>query len=401
VLIAVALGLLATVLAPASATAAAPVCTLLKLTKPRDVANPAVSQTVTCTDADGDALSYALQGTAGTPSNGTFSLAGATVTYTPPTPSFAGLDYQTLEVSDGGPPVWVDVEVFISRSALDTTVSGPTTVTAGTTAAYAVTANSGAHSQDSELLDGFVQTTANSNDGVAYAGSTVSCAPGGSASLYVSCNDFATVPAGGSVQYTVSFSFGAAAVGKTFHFTFATSSPLATQTSQNLVVTVVAASGAGGNGGAGGGGGAAGGAGGAAGGGGAGPGAPGPAADTTPPTMGAITAASSITGKALLRFGYAGRVTGLTSGDSVVEQLEVAPRIAARIGLKAKARVVIGRGAANAQGVARVVVKLTAKAKAAVRRKQVKSVAATLVIKATDGAGNTTVRRKPVSIKLR
>jgi hypothetical protein len=382
---------------PSSAAAAAPECTLPELKKKRDTTNPSVSRDLSCTDADGDTLTYTLDDPVGWDANGTFDIAGTTVTFTPDDSEFAGRDFQEIVVSDGENSTYVYPEVFIFRSETTTTATGPTTVTAGTNATYTVTGANSAQSQDAELLDGFVQTSASSIDGVSYVGSSAACAPGGVASLYVQCDEFGTAPVGGTAQYTITFSFGPAAVGKTFEFTFQTRSPSATSTFQDLTIHVVAPTGSGGgDGGAGGGGTGGGGTGGTGGGSTTTP-------DTTPPAVGSIKGASTLAAATLIKSGYASTLTGLTPGDKVAERLELSRSVARGIGVAAAKPVVIGRGAAvaNAQGVAKVNVKLTRKAKAALRKAKKRSVKATLVITVTDAAGNATVRRKPVSIKLK
>jgi hypothetical protein len=253
---------------------------------------------------------------------------------------------------------------------------------------------SSAQSQESELLDAFTQTTANSSDGVGYVGSSAACDPGGSASLYVACDDFATVAPGASAQYTITFSFGAAAVGKTFEFTFATSSPTATSTFRTLTIQVVAPTGTGGGDG---------GAGGGSGGGGTGGGGTTTAPDTTPPVVSPVKGASTVAAATLITSGYVSTLSGLIPGDKVAQRLEVSRSVARGIGVAAAKPVVLGRGAAvvNAQGIAKVKVKLTRNAKAALRKAKKKSAKATLVTTVTDAAGNSTVRRKTVWVKLK
>jgi hypothetical protein len=379
---------------PSSAAAAAPECTLPELKKKRDSTNPSVSRVISCTDPDGDSLTYTLDDAAGWEGNGTFDLTGTTLTYTPTDSDFAGRDFQEIVVSDGENSTFLSPAVFIYRSETTTTASGPTTVTAGTNATYTVTGASSAQSQESELLDAFTQTTANSSDGVDYVVSSAACDAGGSASLYVACEDFATVAPGASAQYTITFSFGAAAVGKTFEFTFATSSPTATSTFQTLTIHVVAPTGTGGGDG---------GAGGGSGGGGTGGGGTTTAPDTTPPVVGPVRGASTVAAATLIKSGYVSTLLGLTPGDKVAQRLEMSRSVARGIGVAAAKPVVLGRGAAvvNAQGIAKVKVKLTRKAKAGLRKAKKKSAKATLVTTVTDTAGNSTVRRKTVSIKLK
>jgi VCBS repeat-containing protein len=391
------LALLALAALPSAAAAAPPSCPDggLKLTKERDPAHPSVSGALQCTDADADTLSYSFpEGPAG--QSGMFSVSPeGTVTYTPDDADFAGSDLQSIQVSDGTDEVWVYAEVFIYRSKLTMSVSGPTTVTAGSNATYTVTTASAADSQDDELLSAFVQTSANSLDGVSLAAdSQASCDSGGVSSLFVDCPEFGTVAPGNSTQLPITFSFGPAAVGKTFEFTFATRSEFAAQSRQDLTIHVVAPSGGGGSGGGDGGGGGTGDGGGGAGGGGT---------DTTPPAPTAIKGASTVGAGALLKSGYANQILGLTPGDNVRARLELSRSAARGIGAAAKPVVIgTGKAVANAQGTANLRVKLTRKAKAALRKaKKKKSLKATLVMTITDAAGNSTVRKKQVSIKLK
>jgi Bacterial Ig domain len=134
-----------------------------------------------------------------------------------------------------------------------------------------------------------------------------------------------------------------------------------------------------------------------------------PVKDTTPPVIDVKKVVVKPVAK-LSTFLAQGLLTEVPTlaGDKVVETLQISAKDAAKLGLgakKAKAKpVTIGNGSATAKvaGKLKVKVNLTAKAKKALKsQKKVKALKATLVIKVTDAAGNTTTKTKPVSIKLK
>lgn len=131
--------------------------------------------------------------------------------------------------------------------------------------------------------------------------------------------------------------------------------------------------------------------------------APPPPADTTAPAINKVTTPPAPLSKLIAGTWFNTVYVG-EAGVKVTEKLEVTKKVAKSLSIKAKTRtVVIGAGAATskAAGPLKVQVKLTSPAKKALRKGKKKNFKATLVIKATDAAGNVTTKKRPVQIKTK